>query len=80
MINLEISKKINAPREILWEAIVDPDLYRIWTSAFSPGSDFDGNWRLVVRLISFQKKAVHKMVWSQRLQKVVGLSLFPFAT
>lgn len=44
MISLELSKRINASREILWEAIVDPDLYRIWTSAFSPGSDFEGNW------------------------------------
>lgn len=44
MISLELSKKINAPRELLWEMIVDPDLYRIWTSVFSPGSDFDGQW------------------------------------
>lgn len=44
MISLELSKKINAPRELLWEAVVDPDLYKIWTSVFSPGSDFDGCW------------------------------------
>ncbi len=44
MTSLELSIKINAPRELLWEAVVDPDLYRIWTEAFTPGSDFDGSW------------------------------------
>ncbi len=30
--------------EYLWELIVDPEHYRYWTTAFSEGSKFIGNW------------------------------------
>lgn len=44
MQRVELTKKINAPRELLWEAIVDPDHYKVWTATFQEGSAFDGDW------------------------------------
>ena len=41
---LELERSFNTTPEILWEMIVDPDHYRFWTSAFSPGSQFIGDW------------------------------------
>lgn len=44
MIRLELERRFNTTPENLWEMIVDPDHYRFWTSAFSPGSQFIGDW------------------------------------
>lgn len=41
-LNLDI--QIDAPREIVWESIVNPKKYMYWTSAFAEGSYFEGGW------------------------------------
>lgn len=41
-INLDII--INAPREAVWDAIVDGSKYRVWTSVFHETSAFEGGW------------------------------------
>lgn len=41
-INLDIT--INAPREAVWDAIVNDAKYRRWTSVFEPSSYFEGGW------------------------------------
>jgi uncharacterized protein YndB with AHSA1/START domain len=41
---LELERSFSTTPEVLWEMIVDPDHYRFWTSAFSPGSQFIGDW------------------------------------
>jgi len=41
-INLDIT--INAPREAVWDAIVNDAKYRLWTSAFQETSYFEGSW------------------------------------
>jgi uncharacterized protein YndB with AHSA1/START domain len=41
---LALERSFNTTPEILWEMIVDPDHYRFWTSAFSIGSQFIGDW------------------------------------
>lgn len=35
---------IDAPAEKVWDAVVDDAKYREWTTAFSPGSFFEGGW------------------------------------
>ncbi|HYK05313.1 MAG TPA: SRPBCC domain-containing protein [Thermoanaerobaculia bacterium] len=35
---------INAPRERVWDVMLADDTYRDWTSAFSPGSYYKGDW------------------------------------
>ena len=35
---------IDAPRERVWDVMLSPDTYGQWTSAFSPGSYFRGDW------------------------------------
>jgi uncharacterized protein YndB with AHSA1/START domain len=35
---------INASRERVWDAMLSPDTYRQWTSAFHPGSYYKGDW------------------------------------
>ena len=35
---------INAPRERVWDVMLSPDTYSQWTSAFSPGGYYKGDW------------------------------------
>jgi len=44
MTKLVLSIDINAPREIVWDAITQDAPYRKWTSAFQEGSHFEGGW------------------------------------
>ena len=44
MEKLHISVEIKAPREKVWNTMLDRKTYKIWTEAFGPGSDFKGDW------------------------------------
>ncbi|WEO77366.1 hypothetical protein BJQ94_18770 [Cryobacterium sp. SO2] len=44
MKTLHFSQEIIAPADIVWETMLDDATYREWTSAFSPGSYFEGSW------------------------------------
>ncbi|TAL34755.1 MAG: SRPBCC domain-containing protein [Spirochaetes bacterium] len=44
MKKLRFEISINAPRKKVWEAVVNDQPYREWTSVFFPGSYFDGGW------------------------------------
>lgn len=35
---------INAPKEKVWDIMLDPTTYRQWASAFSEGSFYQGSW------------------------------------
>lgn len=35
---------IDAPRERVWDVMLADDTYRDWTTAFSPGSHYRGDW------------------------------------
>lgn len=35
---------INAPREKVWKIMLEPGTYRQWTRAFSPNSQYTGDW------------------------------------
>lgn len=44
MKTLHFSITINAPRKNVWHTMLDDAPYRDWTSAFSPGSFYRGDW------------------------------------
>lgn len=55
-INLDIV--INAPREAVWDAIVDDSNYRTWTRVFQETSYFEGGWKKgdTIRFIGINEK------------------------
>ncbi|MES3004832.1 MAG: SRPBCC domain-containing protein [Patescibacteria group bacterium] len=44
MQKLHFSIFINAPREKVWNTMLDDATYRIWTTPFCPGSFYEGSW------------------------------------
>jgi uncharacterized protein YndB with AHSA1/START domain len=44
MQKLHFTIEINAPKEKAWHAMLDDQTYREWTSAFMPGSYYEGAW------------------------------------
>lgn len=44
MKNLHFEITINAPKENVWDVMLDDVTYRKWTSEFMPGSHFEGSW------------------------------------
>ncbi len=44
MQKIHLTKFINAPREKVWNTMLDDATYREWTSAFYPGSYYKGSW------------------------------------
>ena len=44
MQKLHYSIVINAPKEKVWNTMLDDKTYREWTKAFSPGSYYKGDW------------------------------------
>ena len=41
---LTFSIEINAPRKLVWDTMLDPEGYKVWTAAFCEGSYFTGSW------------------------------------
>lgn len=35
---------INAPKQVVWEKMLNDETYRIWTAPFAEGSHFVGSW------------------------------------
>jgi len=44
MQKLKFSIEINAPKEKVWDTMLDDKTYRIWTEAFAAGSHYVGDW------------------------------------
>ncbi len=44
MQKLHFSIQINAPREKVWDTMLEDATYRQWTAAFNPGSYYIGSW------------------------------------
>lgn len=44
MEKLHFSIAINAPKEKVWDTMLEDKTYREWTTAFSPGSYYEGSW------------------------------------
>lgn len=44
MQKLHFSITINAPKEKVWNTMLEDQTYREWTTAFNPGSYYKGDW------------------------------------
>lgn len=57
MRKLNCNIQINASRELVWKAIVTPELYNKWTSIFTSSSRFEGGWNKgdTIRFLAFNK-------------------------
>ncbi|MES2931811.1 MAG: SRPBCC domain-containing protein [Patescibacteria group bacterium] len=44
MTNLHYATQINAPREKVWDVMLDDATYREWAAVFMPGSYYQGDW------------------------------------
>ncbi|HEX9252250.1 MAG TPA: SRPBCC domain-containing protein [Ignavibacteriaceae bacterium] len=44
MQKLKFSIEINAPKEKVWDTMLDDKTYRQWTEPFSPGCYYEGDW------------------------------------
>ncbi len=45
MEKLHFSININAPKQKVWETMLNDSTYRQWTEAFNPGSYYEGEWK-----------------------------------
>ena len=45
MKNLHYNIRINAPKEKVWQTMLDSETYTEWAKAFSPNSRFIGKWK-----------------------------------
>ena len=45
MKHIEFKVQISAPKETVWDALVNLDKYKIWAKAFSSDSQFIGDWK-----------------------------------
>lgn len=44
MQTIKFSIPINAPRQKVWNTMLEDKTYRLWTKAFYPGSYYEGSW------------------------------------
>jgi hypothetical protein len=44
MKTLHFSATFHAKREAVWDAMLSPDTYKLWTAVFTEGSYFEGSW------------------------------------
>lgn len=66
--------EINAPREEVWDAVVNDVKYRLWTSAFQEGSYFEGGWNKgdIIRFLGTNKEGEKEGMVAQ-----IEESIFP---
>ena len=50
MKSLRFATTIHAPRKAVWDAMLAPDTYRIWTAPFMEGSQYEGSWEKGARI------------------------------
>jgi hypothetical protein len=41
---LHFSIAIHAPKEKVWDIMLDPESYKVWTAEFAEGSYYEGSW------------------------------------
>jgi ligand-binding SRPBCC domain-containing protein len=44
MKKLHYSTIIQAPCQVVWDTMLAPDTFRLWTSGFCEGSYYEGSW------------------------------------
>jgi uncharacterized protein YndB with AHSA1/START domain len=51
MERLNFAIVIDAPKEKVWNTMLDDETYRLWTAAFMPGSHYIGEWSQGSRIL-----------------------------
>lgn len=60
------SIKINAPKEKVWNTLIDDVTYRQWTSVFSEGSHFETDWK------EWSKALFKDWSWNWLISKIIS--------
>lgn len=50
MKTLNFSIIIETPRAVVWETMLSPETYKVWTEAFAEGSYYEGMWEKGARI------------------------------
>ena len=53
MKKLNYSVEINASKEKVWKTMIEPETYKQWAKAFSPDSQYKGEWKEGEHIIFF---------------------------
>ncbi|HET6556398.1 MAG TPA: SRPBCC domain-containing protein [Prolixibacteraceae bacterium] len=72
MKKIKMDIEINASREAVWDAIVDDVKYRLWTSAFSEGSFFEGGWNKgdIIRFLMINKEGIKEGIVAEIAESI----------
>ncbi len=62
MKNLQFAETIDATPEDVWHAMLDPEPYRVWTSAFGEGGYYEGGWETGDRILFLGPGGMEGMV------------------
>ena len=44
MKKLHFTIQIDAPRQLVWDTMLQPETYTLWTAGFCEGSRYEGSW------------------------------------
>ncbi|MEW5818263.1 MAG: SRPBCC domain-containing protein [Spirochaetota bacterium] len=61
MDKLHFSIVIKAPKEKVWDTMLNQDSYRAWTEPFSPGSHYVGDWNQESKILFLAPDEAGKM-------------------
>jgi hypothetical protein len=62
MDRLHFSISIDAPKEKVWNTMLNKDTYTDWTSVFAPGSYYEGDWKEGSKIVFLDPNANAGMV------------------
>jgi len=61
MDKLHFSIVIKAPKEKVWDTMLNEDTYRVWTEVFMPGSHYVGDWNQGSKILFLAPDKAGKM-------------------
>ncbi|HTU99180.1 MAG TPA: SRPBCC domain-containing protein [Luteitalea sp.] len=72
---LQFSITIRAPREIVWERVTEKRYFDEWTSAFMPGSTFEGSWNTgdAIRFLAPDGSGMSSIIETSRRPEFVSI-------
>jgi uncharacterized protein YndB with AHSA1/START domain len=75
MNTLRYSTTIHAPREAVWNAMLGPETYRVWTAPFCEGSYYEGSWNTGdrIRFLSPNGEGMSSVIAESRPNEFVSI-------
>lgn len=88
MQKIHFTKQINAPREKVWNTMLDDATYRQWTAPFSAGSYYEGDWNegSIIKFLGCDDKGeaiaggMYSRIKENRLHEFVSIEHLGFIT